>query len=460
MRTPMATIREAILSPMAAVRREALSYFADSYATDPTLMPLVIRAVEQYGWRESYDLLTSARNLVQTSATVDWLATELGKDWDLDDIAADNYRFTLALILCEAPVELLRLRPELRDLPCFPEELDELLEDRLDMDRWSTAVLWTEFEELGLSLGDMDDIPRDDDRRCERFAEALARWSECKAAILQLLHRRYRGYDKSAMMQVESTLVDAAGRMRLEEAVPLLVDRLHEDDFDVADASERALRRIGSDAVVRAIAEQWPAAKAEFREWAVGVLEHIPGDAAAEHCLGWFAWEKDRDRQMSLAHAILGQFVPDALETIRRLARMSDDDPELTDLQDRLSAACTIMGVSFPEREAWLREAENRRRQDPPGSSVRLRDAWEPDMSCGDPEEGEDDFSDAEDSDAEDSPLEGAPSDRFDNGAGAADPYRMTPIRRDTPDIGRNAPCPCGSGRKYKKCCMANDRNG
>ncbi len=27
------------------------------------------------------------------------------------------------------------------------------------------------------------------------------------------------------------------------------------------------------------------------------------------------------------------------------------------------------------------------------------------------------------------------------------------PIRRDTPKVGRNDPCPCGSGKKYKKCC-------
>jgi hypothetical protein len=24
--------------------------------------------------------------------------------------------------------------------------------------------------------------------------------------------------------------------------------------------------------------------------------------------------------------------------------------------------------------------------------------------------------------------------------------------------IGRNAPCPCGSGKKYKKCCLNNDQ--
>jgi uncharacterized protein YecA (UPF0149 family) len=27
-------------------------------------------------------------------------------------------------------------------------------------------------------------------------------------------------------------------------------------------------------------------------------------------------------------------------------------------------------------------------------------------------------------------------------------------VRRDGPKIGRNDPCPCGSGKKYKKCCL------
>jgi len=30
------------------------------------------------------------------------------------------------------------------------------------------------------------------------------------------------------------------------------------------------------------------------------------------------------------------------------------------------------------------------------------------------------------------------------------------PVRVE-PKVGRNAPCPCGSGKKYKKCCMKND---
>jgi uncharacterized protein YecA (UPF0149 family) len=27
------------------------------------------------------------------------------------------------------------------------------------------------------------------------------------------------------------------------------------------------------------------------------------------------------------------------------------------------------------------------------------------------------------------------------------------PIRRTEPKVGRNDPCPCGSGKKFKKCC-------
>jgi SEC-C motif-containing protein len=27
------------------------------------------------------------------------------------------------------------------------------------------------------------------------------------------------------------------------------------------------------------------------------------------------------------------------------------------------------------------------------------------------------------------------------------------PVQRDEPKVGRNDPCPCGSGKKYKKCC-------
>ncbi|MDL2317435.1 SEC-C domain-containing protein [Desulfovibrio sp. OttesenSCG-928-A18] len=35
------------------------------------------------------------------------------------------------------------------------------------------------------------------------------------------------------------------------------------------------------------------------------------------------------------------------------------------------------------------------------------------------------------------------------------DVYGQEPFRREGPRVGRNDPCPCGSGKKFKKCCGA-----
>jgi SEC-C motif-containing protein len=35
----------------------------------------------------------------------------------------------------------------------------------------------------------------------------------------------------------------------------------------------------------------------------------------------------------------------------------------------------------------------------------------------------------------------------------SGDKVSQAPIRKAGPKIGRNDPCPCGSGKKYKKCC-------
>jgi preprotein translocase subunit SecA len=32
---------------------------------------------------------------------------------------------------------------------------------------------------------------------------------------------------------------------------------------------------------------------------------------------------------------------------------------------------------------------------------------------------------------------------------------KKKPVKRKEEKVGRNSPCPCGSGKKYKKCCGA-----
>ena len=37
--------------------------------------------------------------------------------------------------------------------------------------------------------------------------------------------------------------------------------------------------------------------------------------------------------------------------------------------------------------------------------------------------------------------------------------HKQETVRREGPKVGRNDPCPCGSGKKYKNCCMNKDLN-
>lgn len=39
------------------------------------------------------------------------------------------------------------------------------------------------------------------------------------------------------------------------------------------------------------------------------------------------------------------------------------------------------------------------------------------------------------------------------SGGGDSPPPKKKPVRHAQKKIGRNAPCPCGSGKKYKQCC-------
>ena len=42
--------------------------------------------------------------------------------------------------------------------------------------------------------------------------------------------------------------------------------------------------------------------------------------------------------------------------------------------------------------------------------------------------------------------------------AAAKSAVKRQPIRTAAKKVGPNDPCPCGSGKKYKKCCMQKDK--
>jgi SEC-C motif domain protein len=48
----------------------------------------------------------------------------------------------------------------------------------------------------------------------------------------------------------------------------------------------------------------------------------------------------------------------------------------------------------------------------------------------------------------------------LEDGEGQGAPQKAAPVVRDKPKTGRNDPCPCGSGKKFKKCCEGDAAGG
>lgn len=354
--------KAAILHPEEEVRVAATMYFSGSFSPDETIMPLVIQAVETYGRDRASRILRAAESLPQTHATVEWLIRELRRDYDLADLDNDNYRFAIALIVHHAGPEVLLQRKEfIIALPMFPDQLRQSLDERLDMLSWDWDRGWAALEALGQDTMRRGEFTHNDVRHAHHIVGSLARHRVTKASsVLSLLEVTHAGRAEAWLRWFEPLFVNLAGVMRLESAVPLLVERLYADNVNVNDEAITALIRINTDAVVEAIVDEWEDADTGFRAGASDVLEHICTDLCAKSCLAFFAAEENPDTTLSLAHAVLSQFVVEGLEAVRQLVLGHDE--ELTsdglDIRYRLVVACAIMGAWFPEYKKWHEDAK------------------------------------------------------------------------------------------------------
>jgi uncharacterized protein YchJ len=140
-------------------------------------------------------------------------------------------------------------------------------------------------------------------------------------------------------------------------------------------------------------------------------------------CLELLPGEKDADVRTNLALALLSNYALEGVEVVRQLVLARRYNPSLADVQADLVAASALMGVTFPEYDVWKRMAEDREKQ----LERRMKElsAWreEPPRPAA---ERRDDFFEP----------------------------KLHPIEREQKKVGRNDPCPCGSGKKFKKCCM------
>jgi hypothetical protein len=429
MRLPEAKIKEALARPDKLVRQEALLYFADCHSRDAGVMPLAIQAVETYGRSHAFLHLHMVAHLAQTEATVGWAVKELHREEDkANDL--DSYFPALSRLLCSADPQLLAPRADqILQAPGFIKELAPEFRERLQLASWDAEQCWKELERVcaeGVGKHYSSDV---DFGHARRVVEALARQGEKHVErTLDLLAKEVEDFETDPMTWLEIFLVELAGEMRLGRAIPLVVKKLHECGEVLSEECVEALAKIGTDAAAEAVAEGWLESEWDYRLYATSALEKVHSDTTVRKCLELLPQDKDLDIRTKLADALLGQFADEGIEPVREMVQRRAYDPTNSDLMRKLVAVSTALGVSFPEYPFWKREAEEKlARQERRMKEMRG-------------------FFQAPARPA--SPPKPAPA------RGDYQERKPAPFLRSEKQVGRNDPCPCGSGKKFKKCCM------
>lgn len=419
MRLPEAKTKEAILHPDNLVRQEALLYFTDCCSRDVEVMPLAIKAIETYGRGSAFLHFLALAQLTQSEATVEWAVRELHREEDkANDL--DSYLPALSRLLCNANPQLIQPRAdEILRAPGFSKEMHHEFQERLRLACWDADQCWNELEKI-CAEGVGTDVDFD---HASRVVQALARQGDKYAdRILELLAKEVTDFETDPMALLETYLVDLAGEMRLERAIPLIVKKLHLVGDVLSEACVEALGKIGTDAAAEIVTEGWTESVWDYRLYATSALEKIHSDTTVRKCLELLPQDKDLDIRTNLADALLSQFAEEKIELVREMVQRRAYDPMCSDLMRKLVAVSTILGVSFPEYSAWKREAEDRWATQQRKMRALLRD----------------------------SPRPVLPKEDLDRS--------FTPLLREKKSVGRNDPCPCGSGKKFKKCCLARSK--
>jgi hypothetical protein len=355
-------------------------------------------------------------DLAQTEETLRWLVQELANTVKSDGAEEALHCMHLSRMIAAADARLLAgHEASIMELEGLRSPERDRIAERIELLGCDAEYCWKELERFcdeGKRKTYVNEVNLE---HAYNLVEAISRNGNAYAdRVLELLSEGIDSYTANPMKLMEGLAARLAGEMRLDAAVPLLVDKLLVDGDWTNEECARALTRMGTDSAVEAIVQEYPDSELHYRIYAVGALENIHSDASLEACLQLLALEDDWDLRFSIGHAILRQYSPGTVNAMREFILDTPPHRERNSMRDRLVAVAALTGSSFPEYEEWQVLARNVREEQKVvvGELLAFRAAPGQTIAPGNMPE---------------------PRARF--------------------KPGRNSPCPCGSGKKYKKCC-------
>ncbi|QCJ42566.1 zinc chelation protein SecC [Bacillus sp. S3] len=285
----------------------------------------------------------------------------------------------------------------------YKEQLQKYIPD----DTWSLYDLllhgteeevYTEYGSILNDLDSMDSFQHDLYIKAKKLAACLVKKGWVTEDEIQLVLQeevKEQWFSFNGILNVYMI-----GLLKLEQYIPSIADLLARDDDTLLEEASEALIRFQSDEVVREVAPYLR--KDESVIYAASVVENIKSDLAVKVLREAYHSAKELDQQDILAEALSHQLSEETLPEINEHMKL-EYSSGLVDIEQTVYSYYSILGLDHPELGEWRQVAKEREID-------------------------------------------------FRNSTNQGNSLPSAPVRNEN-KVGRNDPCPCGSGKKYKKCC-------
>lgn len=396
------------------VRRHAAEYLADANDPSPATADDLWHAIDRHGMRGPVMLASYLSELPQTEQSL-W-RTMGALSGTLDEGLRD--RLEDAVEWAGVPL-LKRFEGELLAGLQLSDKAKSHIRRRIELAGEDVRKLWDRLMEEGRDRGD-ERGP--DEELAGLLIEAIGERADDAVIAEAMAVLR----DQNVTDWREVFAIEVAGAARHELAADLLMAKLRVDDDVTPERAGKALVRIGTAGVVEKLAAFLPNEDWYVRMYCLYALGQIKRRESEAVLLDLLDREKDQELRTLIGEGLCLLGAPPAV-----LARLRDGvaagrlGAQFHGLEEAILAAGRMVGYEPPENKKWTERARQMDER-----IVQMREEW-----AREEEGGEDDVL---------PPPTYVPS---------LDPEVTWPIERTAPKVGRNDSCPCGSGKKYKKCC-------
>jgi len=421
------------------VREHAARYLSEAHDPSPATADDFWRSIDRFGAEASVALVSDLVELPWTAQSYVRLMETLRSG----PAEIVEYHLQRTVERLDYPLLLAHREEVLSAEPILPHVRDHLRQ-RIEMSDRPLAAVWDDLLVHSQKIEGMyvDEI---DMRESDRLIEAAARHGG-PAGLLAL--DRLRNGPRDDWMEI--FCVRLLGDLRFAPAVDVLIERLDVDADLLPAELGRALARVGTADVIEKLEAFYPGKDLYVRMSINEALARIKRPDTERSVLRLLDRETEEELPTQLAEALCHLCTTEGLGAVERMVDEGNYDSQFCDLDEVFLTAAAMTGYE-PRNGADLRrrvERRRKRREERMKSATandllrELRDRYRRgEFALPEPDEGDGDFA-----------LGDEPE--LPEWDGYAPPAGET-IRRDAPKVGRNDPCPCGSGKKYKKCCLS-----